>query len=120
MSATWPPFCQSIVAASVSRFQRNDGEKPITKSGLKSPATVSATRAMEPGFVTKTPIGGGLLFASSGTFPQIHVVRPPGLMKFRPKAAPNDPGAGKRGTVGGRFWMSFVFFANVARMLKSM
>ena len=52
------------------------------------------------------PIGSGLLFASSGTLPQIHVVRPPGLMKFRPNAAPKEPGAGKRGTVSGRFAMS--------------
>ena len=58
--------------------------------------------------------------ASTGTFPQIHVVRPPGLMKLRPNAAPNEPGAGKRATVIGRFRMSCVFFVNVALRFRSM
>ena len=130
MSETWPPFCQSSVAATVSRFQRNDGEKPITKSGLKSPAIVSAIRktlhAESPGpqgwpptvAVARVPIGRIWPAESSGTLPQIHVVRPPGLMKFRPNAAPNEPGAGNR--ADGRFSIVCVFFANVTRMLKSM
>src|SRR5947207_15521750 len=105
---------------SVTFLYRNDGENPITKSGLKSPATVSAMRAiMQPGSpalqsaVTSVPIGSGLLFASSGTLPQIHVVRPPGLMKFRPNAAPDEPGAGKRGPLSGSYSIVCRFFVNV-------
>ena len=41
-------------------------------------------------------------------------------MKLRPKAAPKDPGAGKRGTVVGRFRISCLFFVNVARRFRSM
>src|SRR5947199_3499682 len=71
--------------------------------------------ATAEGSVTKTPIGSGFLLASRGTFPQIHVVSPPGLMKLRPKDAPNEPGAGNRGTPAGRFLISCLFFAKVAR-----
>ena len=80
MSATTPPFRQSMVAASVSRFHRSELEKAITKSGFASPATVSRVAATAEGFVTSVPIGRGLPLASRGTLPQIHVVRPPGLM----------------------------------------
>src|SRR5437870_12155297 len=69
--------------------------------------------------VTLMPIGSGFPRESRGTFPQIHVVSPPGLMKLRPKAAPNEPGAGKRGTVAGRFSIVCLFLANVARRLQS-
>src|SRR2546426_524572 len=45
MSATTPPFRQSMVAASASRFHRSELEKAITKSGFASPATVSRVAA---------------------------------------------------------------------------
>src|SRR5205809_6656940 len=75
--------------------------------------------ATAEGCVTKTPIGSGFLLASRGTFPQIHVVSPPGLMKLRPKDAPNEPGAGNRGTPAGRVLISCLFFAKVGRSVRS-
>src|SRR5207248_8772857 len=101
--ATSPPFRQSMVQASVTRFHRSEPDNPMTKSGFAFPAMVSRVAATAPGLVTKVPIGSGWPAESRGTLPQIHVVSPPGLMKLRPKAAPNDPGAGKRGTNDGKF-----------------
>src|SRR6266480_6593892 len=117
MSATRPPCRQSTFAATVSRFHRNEPENAIIKSGLASPATVSRKVATAPGFVTTEPAGRMFPVASSGTLPQIQVVRPPGLMKFRPNAAPNEPGAGNRGTYAGRFSIVCLFFENEARKL---
>src|SRR5216110_4117781 len=76
-----------------------------------------ATTAL--GLVTIEPTGRILPLESNGTLPQIQVVCPPGLMKLRPKAAPKEPGAGKRGTVVGRFWISCLIFVNVARKSRS-
>src|SRR5438874_11659445 len=119
MSATTPPFRQSTVEASVSRFHRSELENPITKSGFASPATVSRVAATALGLVTRMPTGRGLPLASRGTLPHTHVVRPPGLMKLRPKAAPKEPGAGKRGTNDGRFLISCLFLLKVARRFRS-
>src|SRR5881396_3882947 len=119
MFATTPPLRQSMVQESASRFQRSALENAITKSGFASPATVSAVRTIAPESVTHVPIGSGLPSASRGTLPQIHVVRPPEVMKLRPKAAPNDPGAGNFGTNEGRFLISCLFLLKVARRFRS-
>ena len=100
--ATSPPWRQSIVNASVSRRQRTVLSKASRKSGFASPITVSARPATSSGWVTYAPTGSTFPSASTGTFPQIALLRYPAVTRLRPKEAPKLFGAAKGGTDGGR------------------
>ncbi len=100
--ATSPPWRQSMVNAREKRRQRTELSSASRKSGFASPITVSTRPATSSGCVTYAPTGSTFPSASTGTFPQIALLRYPAVTRLRPKEAPKLLGAAKGGTDGGR------------------